>query len=283
MAPERTIKALFVRESGAGLLLLGLALLSAALITLEITTRLLEAPRAAISTLTSPLRVIAELPYLLGEQFDETLATRRGLLEDNESLRRRVLELSQISQQFRALRSENERLRELLGSRRRVPHDVLVAELIGVIPGPERLEIIIDKGRGAGVHVGQAVVDSEGLFGQVVAVDAYTARVLLLGDTLHAVPVQLDRTGQRGIVSGTGNLNRLVLEGVPANADIREGDLVVSSGLGGRFPPGYPVGNVESVIIAPTSAFATVSVRPAAQLDRSRHVLVIFPQKQGPA
>ena len=249
---------------------------------MEITTRLLETPRAAISTVTSPLRVVAELPYLLGGQFDETLATRRGLLEDNEALRRRVLELSQISQQFRALRSENERLRELLGSRRRVPHDVLVAELIGVIPGPDRLEIIIDKGRSAEVHVGQAVVDSDGLFGQVVAVDAYTARVLLLGDTLHAVPAQLNRTGQRGIVSGTGNLSRLVFEGVPANADIREGDLVVSSGLGGRFPPGYPVGSVESVIIEPTSAFATVSVRPAAQLDRSRHVLVIFPQSEEP-
>lgn len=254
-------------------------LLSAVLITIEVTTRLLEAPRALISTVTSPLRVVAELPYLLGEQFDETLATRRGLLGDNEALRRRVLELSQISQQFRALRSENERLRELLGSRRRVPHDVLVAELIGVIPAPERLEIIIDKGKGAGLYVGQAVVDSDGLFGQVVAVDAYTARVLLLGDTLHAVPAQINRTGQRGIVSGTGDLQRLVFEGLPINADVREGDLVVSSGLGGRFPSGYPVGNIESVIIDPTSAFATVSVRPAAQLDRSRHVLVIFPRQ----
>ena len=255
-------------------------LLSAVLIAIEFTTRLLETPRAFISTVTSPLRVVAELPYLLGEQFDETLATRRGLLADNETLRRRVLELSQISQQFRALRSENERLRALLGSRRRVPHEVLVAELIGVIPAPERLEIIVDKGKGAGLYVGQAVVDSSGLFGQVVAVDAYTARVLLLGDTLHAVPVQINRTGQRGIVSGTGNLRRLVFEGLPANADVREGDLVVSSGLGGRFPSGYPVGSVESVIVEPTSAFATVSVRPAAQLDRSRHVLVVFPGQE---
>ncbi|MGI9324909.1 MAG: rod shape-determining protein MreC [Pseudomonadales bacterium] len=272
-----------MRESGAGLLLAGLLLLSAALITVEYTTRLLEQPRSMIGTLVSPLRVVAEVPYLLGEQFGDALSTRENLIADNEALRRQVLELSQVSQQFLALRSENERLRELLGSRRRVPHEVLVAELIGVVPGPSRLQIIIDKGSDADVRVGQAVVDAEGLFGQVVAVDKYTARVLLLSDSLHAVPAQINRTGQRGIVSGLGENIRLEMDGVPVNADIREGDLVVSSGLGGRFPVGYPIGHVDSVVVEPTSAFAQVSVRPAAQLDRSRHVLVVFPQDQASA
>ena len=207
-----------MRESGAGWLLAGLVLLSAALIAVEYTTRLLEQPRSMISTVVSPLRVIAEVPYLLGEQFDETLSSRRDLIADNEMLRRQVLELSQISQQFLALRSENERLRELLSSRRRVPHEVLIAELIGVVPGPDRLEIFIDKGSQANVQVGQAVVDSEGLFGQIVAVDRFTARVLLLSDSLHAVPAQINRTGQRGIVSGLGTNTRLVMDGVPVNA-----------------------------------------------------------------
>ncbi len=252
--------------------------MSAALILIEFTTQLLEGPRSAISSVVSPLRVVAEVPYLLGERADELFATRRALRSENEALRQQVLELSQVSQQFLALRTENERLRELLGSRRRVPLEVLVAELIGVIPAPDRLEIIIDKGRNAEVRVGQAVVDAAGLFGQVIAVDAYSARVLLLTDSQHAVPAQVNRTGQRGIVSGTGAIDRLTLDGIAVNADVREGDLVVSSGLGGRFPPGYPIGRIDSVLIEPTSAFAQVSVRPAAQLDRSRHVLVIFAQ-----
>jgi rod shape-determining protein MreC len=261
-------------------LLTGLALLSSALILVEFTTQLLEGPRSAISTMVSPLRVVAEVPYLLGEQVDQMLATRRALQQDNDALRQRVLELSQISQQFRALRTENERLRELLGSRRRVPLEVLVAELIGVVPAPDRLEIIIDKGRNAEVRVGQAVVDAEGLFGQVIAVDAYSARVLLLSDAQHAVPAQVNRTGQRGIVSGTGSIEGLTFDGIAVNADVREGDLIVSSGLGGRFPAGYPIGRIDSVIVEPTSAFAQVSVRPAAQLDRSRHVLVIFAEQE---
>lgn len=265
------------------MLLAGLALLSAALIAVEFTTRLLEAPRSAIGTVVSPLRVIAEVPYLLGAEVDATLSSRQSLQEENEALRRRVLELSQISAQFLALRSENERLRELLGSRRRVPHEVLVAELIGVVPGPDRLEIIIDKGSEAQVQVGQAVVDAQGLFGQVVAVDRYTAQVLLLSDSQHAVPARINRTGQRGIVSGTGNISRLELEGVAVNADVREGDLVVSSGLGGRFPAGYPIGRVDSVVVEATLPFAQVSVQPAAQLDRSRHVLVVFPQPESGA
>lgn len=243
---------------------------------IEFTTSLLEAPRSAISSVTSPLRVVAETPYLLGEQADELFATRRGLETENAALKRRVLELSQVSQQFLSLRTENERLRELLGSRRRVPYEVLVAELIGVIPAPDRLEIFIDKGANAGLVVGQAVVDAEGLFGQIIAVDAYSARVLLLTDAQHAVPAQINRTGQRGIVSGTGAAGGLTMDGIATNADVREGDLVVSSGLGGRFPAGYPIGRIQSVIVNPTSAFAEVTVTPAAQLDRSRHVLVIF-------
>ncbi len=251
--------------------------MSVVLITLEITTRLLEPVRSSIGTVMSPVQFVAETPYFLGAAAGNLFATRNRMLERNAELNRRILELSQVSQQYLALKTENERLRELLGSQARVPAEVVIAELVAVIPAPNTHQIIIDKGADDGVMIGQAVIDAVGLFGQIVEVEQYSSRVLLITDVSHAVPVQVNRNGVRSIAGGTGRLDRLELENVPVTADIKEGDLMETSGLGGRFPPGYPVGVVDSVVIEPTSAFALVRVRPNAQLDRSRHVLVVFP------
>ena len=226
--------------------------------------------------MVSPLQFIAETPYFLGGAAGELFASRNQMLANNADLNRKILELSQISQQYLALKTENERLRELLGSQARVSAEVVIAELVAVVPAPNTHQIIIDKGAVDGVTIGQAVIDAVGLFGQIVEVEPYSSRVLLITDSSHAVPVQVNRNGVRSIAGGTGRLDRLELENVPITADIREGDLVETSGLGGRFPPGYPVGIVDSVVIEPTSRFAMMSVRPSAQLDRSRHVLVVL-------
>jgi rod shape-determining protein MreC len=114
------------------------------------------------------------------------------------------------------------------------------------------------------------------LFGQVVEVARFTSRVMLLVDAAHAVPVQVNRNDIRSIAAGTGSMDRLELEYVPITADIREGDLLVSSGLGGHFPRGYPVGEVVSVVVDPTLPYAQVTARPLAALDRSRHVLLVY-------
>ncbi len=179
-------------------------------------------------------------------------------------------------QQYLSLKTENERLRALLGSRARLPAEVMVAELVAVVPTPNTYQVIIDKGADSGVALGQAVLDAQGLFGQVVEVDQFTSRVLLIIDQSHAIPVQVNRSGVRSVAAGTGELSHLILENVPVTADILEGDLMESSGLGGRFPRGYPVGIVTSVTIGDTSPYAAVEVRPLAALDRSRHVLVVF-------
>ncbi len=243
---------------------------------MESTTRLLEPLRGIVASAATPLVFLAEIPYLLTMEVEDVVASQASLVQKNAELERRVLELSQVSQQFLALKLENERLRELLGSRARLPAEVLVAELVGVVPAPNTHQVIIDKGRDSRVQVGQAVIDAEGLFGQVVEVDAFTSRVLLITDADHAVPVQVNRNGVRSIAGGTGEMERLQLEQVSVTADIREGDLLETSGLGGRFPRGYPVGYVETVLIEPTAPFAAVTVRPLAALDRSRHVLVVF-------
>jgi rod shape-determining protein MreC len=256
-----------------------LGVLSALLVTIESTSRLLDPLRGFLTTVASPVYIIAESPYFLSDTVSDVVSTRDDLLEQNQVLERRLLELAQISQQYVALKAENDRLRALLGSQGRMPYEVLIAELVGVVPDPNTFQIIIDKGSDAGVQAGQAVLDAQGLFGQVVEVGRFTSRVLLLTDRDHAVPVRINRNGVRSIAGGTGDLESLVLENVSISADIVEGDLVETSGLGGRFPAGYPVGTVTSVVVEPTSAYAQVLVRPNALLDRSRHVLVIFPPK----
>lgn len=257
-------------------------MVSAVLMALDMATRLLEPVRGILGTVVSPVQVLAEVPYLLADQVGDVATTHESLRERNAQLERQILELSQISQQFMSLKSENERLRELLGSVARVPAEIMVAELLAVVPTPNTHQIIIDKGSDAGIRLGQAILDAEGLFGQVVEVDRYTSRVLLIVDPSHAVPVQVNRSGVRSVAAGTGELDRLVLENVPVTADILQGDLLESSGLGGRFPRGYPVGYVSSVLIEPTSSYAEVEVRPLAALDRARHVLVVFDQQANP-
>ncbi len=230
----------------------------------------------------SPLFLVAESPYLLGDTVDSVFTTNQQLRDHNALLERQVLELAQVSQQYVALKAENDRMRELLGSQARLPYEVLVSELVGVIPDPTTHQVIIDKGANSEIEVGQAVLDANGLFGQIVEVGEFTSRVLLVTDRDHAVPVQINRNGVRSIAGGTGQQDVLELENVPVSADIVEGDLVETSGLGGRFPPGYPLGRVLSVVVEPTSSYTQVEVRPSADLDRSRHLLVIFkPDQEG--
>lgn len=271
-----SIKALFVRQTGAGYLFVALAIVSVLVLAAEATTRLLEPARGMLGTVVSPVYLVAEAPYAIGRSLEDVFATRDGLLADNRRLERRVLELTQLSQHVRSLRAENERLRSLLGSRSRLRGDVLVSEIVAVVPRATTHQVVIDKGTSDGVRVGHAVIDAQGLFGQIVEVHAGTSRVLLISDASHAVPVRVVRNDVRAIAAGTGAVHELLLEAVPVSADVREGDALVSSGLGGRFPAGYPVGEVTATDNDTSGAFKRVSVVPSAELDRSGHVLVLL-------
>ncbi len=183
-------------------------------------------------------------------------------------------------QKLAALTEQNVRLRELLNSSALVNEKVEVAELIGVDPNPFTHRILINKGERDGVFLGQPVLDARGLMGQVVELMPYTSRVLLLTDTTHSIPVQVNRNGLRAIASGTGNPERLELRHVADTADIKEGDLLVSSGMGQRFPAGYPVATVNEVIHDSGQPFAIVRAIPTAALNRSRYMLLVFSDRR---
>ncbi len=257
--------------------------LAALLITADLRLNQLAATRALISAVTFPFYWVSDLPARFSNWGEENVQSRARLVDDNERLRAEALLLEAQVQQMAALRAENVRLRALLNSSALLQDDVLVAELVGVSPDPARHLVVLDKGSSEGVFNGQPLIDANGLMGQVIEVAANSARVLLITDATHALPVQVNRNGVRAIAEGIGRLDRLELRHVASTEDIAVGDLLVSSGLGGRFPEGYPVATVTEVEIDPGQAFARVTAEPSAALNRSRHVLLVFTGGAGSA
>ncbi|WP_293267076.1 rod shape-determining protein MreC [Neptunomonas sp.] len=233
--------------------------------------------RSVLSLVMTPVQWLVDMPTRIADDLSDVLVSRRSLVKDNIQLRSEVILLDEQVQQMSSLTTENLRLRELLSGRQRIKNDVQLAELIGVNPDPFQHQIILGKGLEDGVFLGQPVLDARGVLGQVVDVSHYTCRVMLITDARHALPVEINRNGFRAIALGKGTLGELELEHVPDTADVRVGDLLVTSGLGGRFPYGYPVAKVTSVVRDPGRPFSIVKAIPAARLDKSRHLLLVEP------
>ena len=259
-----------------GVRVLVLVVLSVALMVVDARFTLLKPVRSQMSLVLMQSYWITDLPQRLWQGVASQFGSRTELVAENEKLKTENLLLQGRMQKLAALTEQNVRLRELLNSSALVNEKVEVAELIGMDPNPFTHRIIINKGERDGVVLGQPVLDARGLMGQVVELMPYTSRVLLLTDTTHSIPVQVNRNGLRAIASGTGNPERLELRHVADTADIKEGDLLVSSGLGQRFPAGYPVATVKEVIHDSGQPFAIVRAVPTAALNRSRYLLLVF-------
>ncbi len=243
---------------------------------------LLAPVRSLLTDGSVPFYWLSSLPGRVLGWFGDAFATREDLVAENRALRAEALVLRARAQRLAALSAENLRLRELLNSTALLEENVLVSEIIGISPDPGLQVAVIDKGSSSGVMPGQAVIDASGLFGQVIEAGITSSRVLLVSDATHAVPAQVLRNGVRVVVEGNGRIDRLDVDYVAPTMDVRPGDLLVSSGLGQRFPGGYPVAVVESVTNDPGQPFSVVVARPSAQLDRSRHVLVLTDLAPGP-
>lgn len=246
------------------------------LITADLRYNSMQATRSALDTLGAPVYWLANLPLRFREWGQEHVQSRFEVLEENKRLSRENLVLQGRSQQMAALQAENVRLRALLNSSAILRDDVLVAELVGISPDPLRHQLILNKGSADEVFIGQPLIDADGLMGQVVEVSPSSSRALLITDASHSIPVQVNRNGVRAIAEGTGSLGALEVRHVSATTDIQIGDLLETSGLGGRFPGGYPVAVVTAIDRDPGQMFARVVARPSAALDRSRHVLLVF-------
>ena len=231
--------------------------------------------RNVVENAVEPVYHVVEWPFRAAGNLAEQFASRRALRHENDDLRRQLLAQQADLQRLAALREENRRLRALFEGADSLAYEYRFAELLRVELDPFAHRVLIDRGSDDGVTVGQAVIDGAGVMGQVEDVQLHFAGVRLISDPNHALPVQINRTGLRTIAFGLGETDRLVLPNVPREADVRAGDLVVTSGLGDRFPGGYPVAEVTSIDREPGRTFARVEATPLAALDRGREVLLI--------
>jgi rod shape-determining protein MreC len=226
-----------------------------------------------------PLFVLTSLPGGIRSWFSDHVISRDTLQDRNLALEHENLILQRKVLQTASLMAENARLHELLNSTEILEDAVLVAELLGISPDPLRQEILLRRGSNHGIFEGQPVLDAYGLVGSVIEVTSETTRVLLITDSTNAVPVQVNRNGVRGIAEGTGRPDELYIRNLVPTTDIHEGDLIISSGLGGRYPLGYPVGNVIRIEYDGADSFLRVVIRPTARLDQSRQFLLLYRQE----
>ena len=245
--------------------------------------------RSTLGALIHPIEIIASLPFEIIEQVSNLIITKQDLSTENKRLEQELLLLNARLQQYEILETENHRLRDLLESSFRLKNKVLVAEPVAIQLDSFHKKIVINKGESNEGYQGQPILDSSGIMGQIIQINPFSSTVLLITDPNHALPVQINRNGLRAIAVGSGENDALILEhlpnplitdsNLPNNAHVLTGDLIVTSGLGRRFPRDYPVGEVKEIIKNPGELSARVVVKPFAQFSKIREVLMVWPNE----
>ena len=254
-------------------------LLSVALMMLDHRGQHLHKIRAGLGVLFYPIQLAAALPARAGGAVLDFIGGDRVLREKYARLdAERPMLLARL-EKFAALEAENNHLRQLLGSAERIAEHAEVAELVEVSQEPFTRKIVIAKGGSDNLYVGQPLIDAYGIMGQVTEVGVLQSHATLITDPDHATPVQVSRNGLRAIVFGTGARDGLSVRYLTSSADIKEGDTLISSGLGGSFPFGYPVAVVTHIVNDPNESFLDVSARPIAHLGHNKEVLLIWPTR----
>lgn len=238
----------------------------------------LQRVRSALSTGVYPLQWLVDAPFRASGWLADSVADRERLRTENTRLTAQLRDAQLNLQKMTALVEENRRLRDLDQAAADVAKKRIVAQIMRVDLDPLRHRVLLNKGQGDGVFKGQPILDAHGVFGQITQVGRYTSEAILISDPEHAIPVRVNRSGLRTIAEGTGNLNRLNLPFLTGEADVKVGDLLIASGLGGVFPAGYPVGTITRVERDPTETFAKVEAKPIAKLDSDYEVVLIWYQ-----
>jgi rod shape-determining protein MreC len=264
-----------VRSSILGLKFLGLIILSILLMYLDNRNDHLGLVRKGISAAIYPARIMVDSPFQLWEWLEESISSRSDLKQKLSKFESEKLLTDGRLQKLSSLEAENKRLRTLLNVRLKISDKTLIAEIMSAKANPYDHSIVINLGTKDGVFDGHALIGSDGVIGQVIKADLMSSIAMLISDTDHALPVEVNRNGLRTIVVGTGAIDTLELPFVVNNADINIGDLLVTSGFSGTFPAGYPVAIVNSVTRMPHQSYAKVTATPAASLGKTREVLLV--------
>ena len=275
---------LFAEGAVSTLRLIVYLALAVALMVLDHRRNYLESVRRVAGTLVEPVYRLASLPAQLARATRTAVVTQDELASENRALREQLLLAQARLNRLDALVAQNERLKNLLDAQKNLGLSVQLAHLINVDLDPSRHRIVLDVGANQGCTVGQPLIDAHGVMGQIVEVLPNTSIAMLLSDATHAIPVVVERTGLRTIAYGSGEIDRLQLPNIPISADVRVGDKLLTSGLGGRFPAGFPVGEIRKVSPDRSGMFTAAEAQPAAALDRSAEVLLLRdqPQPYGP-
>lgn len=236
--------------------------------------------RSILSVTVYPIQYLVSVPDRYGRRLMDSFTDYTTLQDENRRLKEEQLVYQTRLLKFSALEKENIRLRDLLDSSFKLGEQVLVGELLSVNLDPYKHTVLVDKGSRFGVFVGQPVLDANGVVGQVYRANPLNSEIVLISDPSHAIPVQVNRNGLRTIAVGNGKINELSLPFLPNNVDIRVGDLVITSGLGGTFPQGYPVGVITEVTPQPEKPFSKITAKPSAHLDSSRELLLVWTNKE---
>jgi rod shape-determining protein MreC len=235
--------------------------------------------RYLLNSVVAPIQYAADLPRTMFDGLYERLNSRQELIDTSQLMKRELLELKSDLVLLDQYKEENQRLRKLLGSTFVRDEKKVVTEVMAVDTSPYTHQVVIDKGHTDGVYEGQPVINEKGIVGQVTFVAAHNSRVLLLIDGNSAIPVQNLRNDIRVIASGNGKTDRIQLEHIPSSTDIEVGDFLVSSGLGGIYPEGYPVGKISKVDRDTRREFAVIEAQPVVDFDRLRYLLLIWPNQ----
>lgn len=231
--------------------------------------------RNSIAIAVYPLQSLVAMPSNLFVWINKNFSSREALTLENKILLNQQNINNTTLQRYQSLEQENSRLREILNAATRLEHKVEIARIISANINPYRHTIVINKGDKDGIHAGQVIVDTDGVMGQILYTNFLTSEAILISDADHALPVQINRNGLRTILLGSGSYTNLNAPYIPNNADIKIGDLLVTSGLGGKFPAGYPVGTINSIVRNPSEQFSNVTAKPIALLNQAREVMLI--------
>ncbi len=269
-------------EVASTLRLLAYLALTVSLIFLDHRGGWLSQVRAHADIVTQPLWWVAGLPGRLGTRMQDDAVTRSRLVEENRQLRNELLVANARLTRLQTATIDNAQLRALLGVKTSRGLDVQLAPILNIDLDPTRQRLVLDAGSRDGVRLGQAVIDAGGLMGQIIQTTPSHSIALLLTDPDHAVPVVVARNGVRLIAYGRGSSDRLELSDVPLNSGVKVGDTIVTSGLGGHFPVGFPVGTIVALRPDDSHAYLIGDLKPAAQLDRGRDVLLLRSAPEAP-